>query len=257
MPTVHEVLKASGMTDEQITALDAKVMGGFTTILSTAEQAREAAELAQRKTTATIQEEINPALDKWATESATLTAERDYYKTLAEKAKEGGFVPGAAPFAPAAATTRDPGGRFVPNANPVPGSPQYMTKAEGFTAVTSATWYISEYMRLHNGAPPPDDITVIAREADEQKIPFKAYVEKKYDFQAKREKIRADERKKEIDAATAAAVAENDKKWAEKIGTNPNIRAAETSRFSEINKAVADKSRPDPLTLTKEQRHAA
>ena len=41
MPTVAEVLKQAGMTDEQIAALDAKAMTGLGTVLSAAETERQ------------------------------------------------------------------------------------------------------------------------------------------------------------------------------------------------------------------------
>ena len=49
MPTVQEVLKQSGLTDEQITALDAKAISAFTGVLTTAEQERQAAQQAAAK----------------------------------------------------------------------------------------------------------------------------------------------------------------------------------------------------------------
>jgi hypothetical protein len=49
-------------------------------------------------------------------------------------------------------------------------------------------------------------------------------------------------------------VAENDRQWAER-NANPGLRAAETSQFSQIRKAIDEKKRPDPLMQTKEERH--
>ena len=43
MPTVNEILKQSGLTDEQIAALDAKAITAFTGVLTTAEQERKTA----------------------------------------------------------------------------------------------------------------------------------------------------------------------------------------------------------------------
>lgn len=261
MPTVEEVLKASGMTDEQITALDAKVKTGFTQVLSTATQTLEQAEAAKRAQAADYDEKIAPALDKWANDSATLTAERDYYKTLAEKAKEGGFVPGAAPFTPpnpAAQPVRSSDGKFVSNVpGTVPGSPTYMTKEEGFRAVTSAQWFVSEYMRLHNGAAPPEDMESLAIEAQAQHIPFRDYVAKKFDFAGKREAIKASEQKKHDDAIRTEEREKTTKEITERLSSNPHVRQAEVSKFSEIRAGIKDGKRPDPLKMTREQRHTA
>lgn len=258
--TVEEILKATGLSDEQIKAIDAKAVEGFNKVLTTAAQEKEAAELAKRAQADQYDKEIAPALDKWANDSTNLTAERDYYKTLAEKAKEGGFVPSETPpFKPAAAAVpgRDEAGKFVAGANPVPGSPQYMTKDEGYRAVSAAQWYVSEYMRLHNGAPPPVDMEVIAAEASRDRIPFRDYVEKKFEFGKKREEIKAAEQKKHDDAIRAEVAQQKDKEWSEKIGSNPAIRVAETSRFSEISTAVKSGQRADPLKMTPQERHAA
>jgi hypothetical protein len=261
--TVEELLRESGLTDEQIKALDAKVVAGVTTVLSTAAQTLEAAEHAKRAQAEQYDRDIAPALDKWANDQTNLAAERDYYKTMAEKAKEGGFIPATTPFTPptsattTTAGTRDATGRFVANANPVPGSPQYMTKEETFQAVTAAQWTIAEHMRLNNGAPPPDDIEALANEAAQAHMPYRQYVEKKYDFSGKRDKIKADAQKAHDDQIRKEVAEQKDKEWAEKVGSNPMTRVAETSRFSEVRQAVKQGERPDPLKQTREQRRAS
>lgn len=255
MPTVAEILKSSGMTDEQITALDAKATGAFTQILSTADQTLAAAELANRSVKDTLANEINPALDKWANDSATLTAERDYYKTLAEKAKEGGFTPGAEPFKPAARTAD---GKFVAGANPVPGSPDFVSnlRKEAGAAIGSMLDLTWKYQSLY-GTPMPDSPTVLISEATAQRMDPIAYAAKKYDFAGKENAIKAEAQKKHDDGIRAEQKATSDKEWAEKVGNNPNIRQAEVSKFSVLNKAVKANERPDPLKMSPEQRHAS
>lgn len=256
--TVEEILKATGLTDEQIKAIDAKAVEGFAKVLSTAAQEKEAAERARTAQADQYDKDIAPALENWANEKATLSARAKYFEELAEKAKEGGFIPGETPFKPPVVDpVRAPDGKFVAGANPVPGSPQYMTKDEGYRAVSAAQWYVSEYMRLHNGAPPPVDMEVIAAEASRDRIPFRDYVEKKFEFGKKREEIKAAEQKKHDDAIRAEVAQQKDKEWSEKIGSNPAIRVAETSRFSEISTAVKSGQRPDPLKMTPQERHAA
>jgi hypothetical protein len=259
MQTVEEILKATGWTDEEVKALDAKKLGGFTQILSTAQQAQEKAEFEHRAQATQYDETIAPALDKWANDSARLQAEVAFYKTQAEQAKAGGFIPTAAPGTPVAAPelARNPAGQFVAGANPVPGSPQYMTREEGFRALSNTQWVLAEYMRLNNGAVPPDDIETLANEAVAQRLPLRDYAAKKYDFNAKREAIKAGEQKKHDDAIRTEEAARVNKEWAEKVGNNPNLRTAEVSRFATIDKAVKDGTRPDPLKMTREQRHEA
>jgi len=59
MATVEEILKQTGLTDEQIKALDPKVTSGFTQVLSSATQTLEEAERAKRATAETFDKEMN------------------------------------------------------------------------------------------------------------------------------------------------------------------------------------------------------
>lgn len=259
MPTVAEVLKQSGWTDEEIAALDAKKTEGFTKILSTADELKAEAERKQRATEAMIQNEVNPSLDKWASESANKDAEIAYYKTLAEKAKEGGFVETVPPFTPpnpGAVQSRTADGKFVAGGNAVPGSPQYMTPQQALAVASHTAWAISEHIRLH-GSPLPDDIETLAKEADQNHMKFRDYVTQKYGFDKKREEIQATKQKEHDDAIRKETETKIRQEFAERGGNNPAIRPAVDSRFSQMNKAVTDKVRPDPLTMTREQRHAS
>lgn len=254
--TVEEVLRETGLSDEQIKALDAKVLTGLTTVVSSAEQTLQAAELAQRAQKEMYDTEIAPALDKWASDSANITAERDYYKTLAEKAKEGGFVAGAEPFKPAA---RAADGKFVAGApGGTPGSPTFVAdlRKEAGAAIGSMLDLTWKYQSLY-GKPMPDSPTVLIAEANAQRLDPISYAAKKYDFAGKEAAMKAEEQKKHDDAIRAEAKSASDKEWAEKVGSNPMIRQAEVSKFSTLDKAVRANERPDPLTMTREQRHVA
>lgn len=267
--TVAEALKQAGMTDEQITALDQKAVQGFTTILSSAETAqqqalreREQAELAQRATNQMFENEITPALNAWGQKEANLTAERDYWKTMAEKAKSGGFMMDQPPFAmgtppPPPGQQRGPGGQFVANANPVPGSPSIADVRDqlgtAFGLFMDTNW---KYRQLF-GRDLPDSPTTLAREAESQRLPFADYVARKYDFSKRETEMKAEEQKKHDDAIRAEVGAAKDKEFAEKFGSNPNVRQAEVSRYSDIRKAVTEGKRQDPLKMTPEQRKDA
>lgn len=255
--TVEEVLRETGLTDEQIKALDPKVVTGVTTLVTSANTALEQAELAQRGVRKTLDEEINPALDKWANDKASYETKLAAYEAALKAAKEGGFqVPDiiGKPAEPA----RNADGTFVAGKNPVPGSPELVTsiKREAGAAILSLANLNWKYQTLF-GKPMPDSPSDLIREADAQKLDVISYAAKKYDFQAKEAEIKAAEQKKHDDAIVAAALADNDKKWAEKVGNNPMIRQAEVSRFSTIDKAVKAGERPDPLSMTREQRHTA
>lgn len=265
MPSVEEILKASGLSVEEIKALDAKVLTGVTQVLTTANAAeqsaiaeREKAELAQRATNQKWADEISPALDSWANDKASLEARELYYKTLAEKAKEGGFLPGNEPFKPPSPEGRDASGKFVANQNPVPGSPQFVDglRNELGTAFSFATDVQWKYQTLF-GKMIPDSPTQLIREAVAQHLPPMEYAAKKYGFAEKEASIQKETHDKEIAQVRAEAIAETDKKWAERTGGNPDVRRAEVSRFSEINKAVKEGTRPDPLKMTEKDRDAS
>ncbi len=136
--TVHEVLKQSGLTDEQIAALDAKAITAFTGVLSTAEQERktaqeaaqkaeqerqaattavqkaeeekqaaaaalEAQELRKRSNDLWYEESVVPALNGWGNEKIQKDAELAFYKSQLDGAKLAGFIPSEAPgFIPSA-----------------------------------------------------------------------------------------------------------------------------------------------------------
>lgn len=266
MKTVEEILRETGLTDEQIKALDPKVLPAFTQVVTTASQAQEAAELAQRAQAQQYDTEISPALVAWANEKAQKDAEIAYYKTQLEGAKAGGFTPTAVPGAPpapqppAAASdpSRDPAGRFVAGGNTVPGSPQFVAslRNEVGAALGSMMDVQWKYQSLY-GRPLPDSPTELIKEASAQRMDPVAYIAKKYDFAGKEAAQKAEDQKKHDDAIRAEVSAAKDKEWGEKVGSNPELRMAKTSEFSQINKAVKAGTRPDPLKLTEQERDRA
>ena len=261
MPTVQEVLKQTGLTDEQITALDPKVITGFTQVVTTAQQSLDAAELAKRAQAQQYENEIAPALDTWANEKAAYETKMAAYDAALKAAKEGGFqVPEilANPNPNQNPGTRGPDGKFVAGANAVPGSPDFVAnlRKEAGAAIGSMLDLTWKYQALY-GKPMPDSPTVLIAEANAQRMDPIAYAAKKYDFNGRETAIKAEEQKKHDDAIRKEATDAANKEWAEKTGNNPNIRQAEVSRFSVLDKAVKAGERPDPLKMTREQRHTA
>jgi hypothetical protein len=262
MKTVEEILRESGLTDEQIKALDAKAMTGLTQVLSTASQAQEAAELAKRAQSDQYDQSIAPALDAWANEKAQKDAEIAFYKAQLDGAKAGGFIsttPPGTPATPPVVGARGADGKFLSGANPVAGSPAFDSKklveevANFNTFVADTQW---KYRTLH-GSEMPDSPTTIVREAAAQHMAPGAWAAKKYDFAGKEAKAKADAQKAHDDAIRKEAIDSNNREWAEKSGNNPMLRPGVTSQFATIEKAVKEGSRKDPLTMTREQRHQA
>ncbi len=324
MPTVQEVLKQSGLSEEQIAALDAKAISAFTGVLTTAEQerqtaqaaaakaeqdrtaaqqavekaeqervaaakAQEAAEIAQRSNAQFYDESIAPALNNWGTEKANLEAQAAFYRAQNEAARAAGFVPTEAPAfqfqnptsggQPTGAQQRDSNGRYVSGApGGTPGSPTFAGVDELRRDVGSALGVLTDiqwkYQSLY-GKPLPISPTELVKQADALKLDPSAYAAHTFKF-AEREaemvrkaqedhdaeiaaKASAPYEQKLAEAAKAAAeaVAANDRKWAEKIGNNPDVRIAQPSRFADVARAVKANERPDPLSLNESQRRQA
>lgn len=272
MPTVEEILKQSGLTDDQIKALDAKIMSGFNTVLSTATAAeanavklKDQAELTSRAQQHTLETEINPALDAWATDKANLEAQVSFYRTQNEQARSGGFIPQDAPGykPPNTDPNAQPGGnppargndgRYVAGGNVVPGSPQYISIPDAYTALTNTTWAINEHLRLF-GTPLPDEIQTLLQESNQNHLDFRTYVGRKYKFEEKRQEIATAAQKKHDDDIRKDERQKADKDWAEKTGNNPNVRPAESSQYSNLNKAVTAGQLKDPLSMSPAERH--
>lgn len=259
MPTVQEVLKQSGFTDEQIAAFDERAVGAFTTILSTAEQsesqaraAQEKAELADRATRQMLDTQINPALDGWANEKASLEARAAYFEKLANGAKAGGFLPADTPFTPPAEPARAPNGQYVPGQN---GSPQFQ-QAEFLNGLFNVADMQNEYFRLY-GQPLPDSIRTLTQEASAQRMDLLTFAAKKYNFDGKRQEQAAAKSKADRDAIVKETREATLREVAEKQGSNPNTRVGGSSQYSQVQKAVQAGQRRDPLSLSQTDRRAA
>lgn len=309
MPTTSEVLKASGFTDEQIAALDAKAISAFDTVLTTAgaeraaaaesaktaeaervaaKAAQDAAELAQRANAEFYEETIVPSLNGWDAQEQKLKQEVADAKNLAEfyekqnkTAREAGFIATDVPLFTAPASTlpvRDGGGKFVTNGGGTPGSPTF--KMEDIdnrlgSGISNAFWAAQEYQRLSGGQFIPDDVAKLAEEASANKLPFRDYVERKYDFAGKRSALQAkakdEERAKWLAEATAPLqeqLKQKDVEWQKKLedkakevsergGNNPDVKRAAISDYPEIKKAVAEGTRKDPLSMSREERQVS
>lgn len=251
MPTIAEVLKQSGFTDEQIAGMDQKVVqaleGWGTQTISSAEQLKQAAELKERQLKDYVGTEINPKLNLWEQEKVTRDMENAALRRALDEAKAAGYQVPDIQIGKPAEPQRNAQGQFVPNANPVPGSPAYLTPAQAIRVQNEAMWAMAEHMRL-KGEPLPDEIEKLLSEADAQKLPFRQYVSQKYGLEAARKAIEDKKNKEREDAIRKEAVADRDKYWAERTSGNPMVRPAEQSQFSQIQKAVAEKKVADPLS---------
>lgn len=324
MPTVAEILKQTGFTEEQIATLDPKAITAFTGVLSAAEQERnaakeaaqkaeqehqaaqqaaqkaqekaeqdrqallkekEAAELVKRSNDQWYAESVAPALNTWGSEKANLEAEIAFYRKQNEAARVNGFVPTEAPkftpsetAPPAATQQRDNQGRYVAGApGSTPGSPTF-TMEDVRNGLGSTLGTLSDvqwkYQSLF-GRPMPISPTELVRQAEAVKLDPAVYAARTFQFQEKEAemqrklaeehdaKIRAEAlapfeaKLAEAEKAKDEAVKATDRKWAEKIGNNPDVRITQQSQYSEVARAVKAGERPDPLMLNEAQRKVA
>ena len=262
MPSVAEILRDSGFSDQEITALDQRAMTAFTGVLSTATAERERAELERRSNADFYDHQIVPALTGWdeertrlENEKATAAAQAAFYKTQNEAARTSGFIPADAP----GFVNRDQGGRYVAGApGGTPGSPVFQPQellkraGDGLAMIADIDW---KYRSLFDGKPMPVSPTELIRQADARRLDPMTYADQAFGF-AQREKELAEQKQKAHDDAIRKETTEQrDRVWAERVGSNPDVRQPqENVRMSEVARAVKTGSRPDPLMMNEAQR---
>lgn len=257
MKTTEEILRENGFTDEQIKTLDSKAIAAFNTIAAEASEALRKADETNVTINKRWEEEYVPQINQVYSAVEAAKADAAYWKTIAEGAKANGFVvpettPGGTPTATPAAPVvpgRDASGKFQPA-----DQPRYMTQAEAYDALTNAMYITTEYQRLF-GTPIPEDISTIVNEATARKIPTRQYAEEKYGFAKKREEIATAKTEAEINKRVDEKYKAREQELQEKYGSNPNLRPAVTSRFSNVREFNKDTSHPGSMTPA--QRHAA
>lgn len=258
MATVREILLQTGFSPSQIAQIDTRAISAFDTVLTQAEAEREQAELSRRANTEFYETKIIPALTSWEAEQQQLEAakasaerERNYYRAAAVAA---GIVPGEEP-------NRDASGRYVASApGSTPGSPTFtideVKKGLGqeLGTITDVNW---RHMQLY-GKPMPLAPTEFLRQAEQAGVDPASFADRKFKFSEREAEIAKQARQAEIDAATKAAVEENNRKWAERASGHPDLgRPSGTSAYAPIRKGIAEGQRPDPLRLSDQQRRQA
>ncbi|PWT93083.1 MAG: hypothetical protein C5B54_02460 [Acidobacteria bacterium] len=272
--TVEEILKQNGYTDEQIKEADPKLMTAIAAVLSTATSAQSAAEARineaqdiERRYNHMYHSEIVPALNKWGSdkanqdaENARLQAELTFYKTQNEGARSAGFVPNEAPrFTPdpnvKPAESRGPDGRYVTQGNPVPGSPALLS--ELMRGMSEMSWAENTYRRLYGeDLPETYDFYKEVEEGNRNAMSFRDHFSRKYKFEEKLKSINEQKQQKHDEAIRKEERSKLEKEWAERGGTNPNVRQAASSQYARVKKAVETGEAKDPLMMGAEARRA-
>jgi len=243
MITIAEVLRQSGVPQETIDALDAKIVSGFNTVLTTASQAeasaaaaatkaeadrklaeeqaaaakaaQDAAELSKRSVDEFWQNTYNPGIASWEKERAALAkaasdaaAEAAFYKTQRESyLKTLNIDPATAPVftAPAPPT---------PPPEKTPGTPTFVDPNVVVSRVGDGMYSIMnimhEYSTLYNGQQLPISPSELIKQADAQKLSPMDYAARTFKFAEKKEEIRQAAAKAHDAEIAAKAVAAND-----------------------------------------------
>ena len=259
MATVEEILRQAGYTNEQIRSLDQRTITAFSGVLTEANEARAAAELAQRSNVEFYENKIQPSLVEWDAEKTRIEndrarerAELAFYKAQNEAAREAGFVASDAPgFQP-----RDGQGRYVAGVpGATPGSPTfdvqkvYERAGDAVGILTDIQW---EHQRLFN-QPMPISPSELVRRADAVKMDPRSYASREFHW----EERKAEALKKEQDKHDNEIRAERDRYWAERTGSNPDIRLPQASKYADAARAVKAGTMPDPLQMDENQRRQA
>lgn len=307
MPTVAEILKQSGFSDEDIAKIDARAVTVFSGVLTSAEQAqadavakaakaeadyqaakaaKEAAEI-EKRSTADFWENGNKNVTFWdeqlkaaQTEAANDKALAAFYKAQNESAKGAGFIPKEAPeFTPVVAP-RAPNGQYVAGTpGATPGSPTYtMTEVRDnlgsvMGTLTDIQW---KYSQLYEGKPMPMAPTELVKQAEARKLDPATYAAQVFNFQGREQEIaqksketheaairleESNRAKAEYDAKEKTLrdeFAAKERKFAEaNMGNNPDVRQTVPSKMVEVQRAVEQGTRPDPLKLNDHERRQA
>jgi len=260
MPTVQELLKNAGIADEVAAGLPKEVFAALTgyvseadTKLSTAAQEAQKAEEARRQAELE-RKEIDAYVTKYETslnEQGSLKDKYDATLAYLESLKTQGF------------DVKIPGAEATPGARPVvPGSPAMGGNAVdegkilGKVGNVMSQWLDAnnEHIRLY-GVPIPDASTNVAEEASRARKPVGEYIAEKYKFSEKRQEKEKADYQARVDRDVKAKLDEERRKDAEQNGSNPNLRAGESSRNSFVPKIKGEEFHKSDGNIPQRERH--
>ena len=237
MPTVAEVLKAAnvkeevvaGLPPEVINALNGYVSGAETTLQTAAQKEAAAAEALRQATLE--KQDVTEYVEKYGTaltKTASVEAENKALRTYLESLKTQGFEVQI----PVAETAKAvvPGSPAI-GANAVDAEKKILnTVGTVMAAYTNAN---NEHIRLY-GTPIPDSFEELTEAGQNSRKPFSQYLSERYKFSETRKTKETEAYETRVKADAAKIVAEERRKDAELRGSNPNLRAGESSRNSVI-----------------------
>jgi len=192
-----------------------------------ANQARDAAELAQRSNVDFYENQIAPALVQWdeekqrlENEKARIAAEAAYYRTQNEQARVSGFIASDAPgYEP-----RDTSGRYVagPTGSPVFQPEEVIKRAgDGLAMIADIDW---KHRQLFDGKPLPISPSELVKQADARRLDPMTYASQTFGFQKREQELAEQRQKMHDDQIRKEATEQRDRFWAERVGSNPDVQ---------------------------------
>lgn len=259
MPSVQEILRQTGFSDQEINAIDERARVAFTNVLTQAEADRQAAELAYRANSDFYEQKIVPAMTDMDTERQRLENERiraqsevAFYREQNEAARQAGFVASDAPgFQP-----RDGGGRYVagPTGSPVLAGGIDELREQAGQAIGILSDLQWKHQTLFN-RPLPVSPSELVKRASAAGLDAVTFANREFGFDKRERELTEERQKAHDDAIRKETAAERDKVWAERTGNNPDIRPAAQAQYTEVRRAVDAGQRADPLKLSDRERH--
>jgi hypothetical protein len=247
MATLAELLKSAGIADEVAAGLPKELSAAIETHITAADQKlttaaeKEAEAVEQLRIAGLTKEETRQYVEKYGnslTEISGIKAKEAARVAYLKSLKEQGYaVPDDLIDGKAAA----PGAVAAVPGSPAIGGNVDEKKILGNVglAVGSLLNLSNEYSRLY-GQPIPDDILTLNAEAERARKPLLEYAAEKYKFASKREEIAASKSKEHDEAIRKEAEDKVRREYAERNGSNPNLRSGVTSNNSFVPKIKSD-----------------
>ena len=284
VPTIADVLKQSGYTQEQIDALDAKLLAGMKTALSGAEQAekdaltkqqeaaalakkaeddrkaaetaaaaalkaKEEAELQQRSVDSFWKETYNPSVKAWEEEKAKLA------KAAADATAKAAFYETQRKtyletlgIDPANAPEFKPEPAATNTTTVTPGTPTVVDPNQIVARATAGLNTISDiewkYRLLYGGQTMPMSPSALIQNADAMKLTPEQYAARTFKFAEKEEEARVAAARKHDEEIAAAAVAQKEADHKAELERIQNENNAKLKTLTEKNGQNPDVREP-------------
>lgn len=260
MPTLAELLKSANVAEDVINGLPKDVAAAIETHLTAADEKFTSATQAQEKAAelqrlADLKEkEIADYVAQYGSklvDTSAMQAELAAMKAAMAELEKQGFKVNI-PSAPAGAKPAVPGSPAV-GGNAVIDENAILGKVGS----VMEQWFDAnnEHIRLF-GQPIPVGSRELADEARRNKMSLADFAAKKFNFQSKREEISAAKIKEREDSIRKEEREKVAREYAERNGSNPNVRPGVTSNNSFVPRIKGDEFQKSSGNIPTRERHS-